>query len=58
MPEFKKDTFGAEPVEIKLSRAQIQQMNEMIDHFKEQENFVLKYFDGKLSFNFTLELDK
>ena len=58
MPEFKKEKFGAQPVEIKLSRGQIQQMNEMIDHFKDQDDFVLRYDDGKLTFNFTLEFEK
>lgn len=58
MPEFKKEKFGAEPAVIHLTRKQITQMYEMIDHFKDQEAFALKYEDGKLSFAFTIEFDK
>lgn len=57
MSEFKKQTYG-EPVTIKLTRAQIQQMNEMVDHFKDQNEFELKYENDKLYFNFTMEFDK
>lgn len=57
MKEFKKLDLG-EPVTIKLTRAQIQQMNEMVDHFKDQNEFELKYENDKLYFNFTLEFDK
>lgn len=58
MPEFKKEKFGAEATILHLSRSQISQMYEMIDHFKDQEKFALKYEDGKLTFNFTIEFDE
>lgn len=57
MKEFKKIDLG-EPVTIKLTRAQIQQMNEMVDHFKDQNEFELKYENDKLYFNFTMEFTK
>jgi hypothetical protein len=57
MKEFKKLDIG-EPVSIKLTRAQIQQMNEMVDHFKDQNEFELKYENDKLYFNFTMEFTK
>jgi len=57
MKEFKKLDLG-EPVTIKLTRAQIQQMNEMVDHFKDQNEFELKYENDKLYFNFTMEFTK
>jgi hypothetical protein len=57
MKEFRKQDLG-EPVTIKLTRAQIQQMNEMVDHFKDQNEFELKYQNDKLYFNFTVEFDK
>jgi hypothetical protein len=58
MSDFKMENFGAEPNTIMLTRKQIVQMYQMIDHFKEQETFALRYQDGKLSFNFTIEFDK
>lgn len=57
MSNFKTQTYG-EPVTIKLTRAQIQQMNEMVDHFKDQNEFELKYENDKLYFNFTMEFEK
>ncbi len=57
MAEFKTQKYG-EPVSIILTRAQIQQMNEMVDHFKEQNEFELKSEDGKISFHFTMEFKK
>jgi hypothetical protein len=30
----------------------------MMEHFKDQETFALKYEDGKLTFNFTIDFDK
>lgn len=57
MNEFKKLDLG-EPVTIKLTRAQIQQMNEMVDHFKDQNEFELRYENDKLYFNFTMEFTK
>ena len=57
MSEFRKQTHG-EPVSIRLTRAQIQQMNEMVDHFKDQNEFELKYENDKLYFNFTVEFNK
>lgn len=58
MSNFKLENFGAEPSVITLTRSQITQMYEMIDHFKDQETFALKYEDGKLTFNFTIEFNK
>ena len=58
MAEFKIDRFGTDPVVVHLTRKQIIQMHEMMDHFKDQETFALKYEDGKLTFNFTIEFDK
>ena len=58
MAEFKIDRFGANPVIVHLTRKQIMQMHEMMDHFKDQETFALKYEDGKLTFNFTIDFDK
>jgi hypothetical protein len=57
MKEFRKQDLG-EPVIIKLTRAQIQQMNEMVDHFKDQNDFEIKYENDKLYFNFTMEFTK
>ncbi len=57
MAEFKQKKY-TEPVSIILTRAQIQQMNEMVDHFKEQNEFELKSEDGKISFHFTMEFKK
>lgn len=57
MPKFKVDKFGYEPTTIQLTRKQITQMYEMINHFKDQEIFALKIEDGKLSFNFTIEFE-
>ncbi len=57
IPEFKKEKFGALPTTIKLTRKQIEQMHQMIDHFKDQENFELRYDDGKITFHFTMEFD-
>jgi len=57
MAEFKTQKYG-EPVSIILTRAQIQQMNEMIDHFKDQNEFELRCENGKVSFHFTLEFKK
>jgi|688.fasta_scaffold772969_2 hypothetical protein len=58
MAEFKIDRFGANPVIVHLTRKQIMQMHEMMEHFKDQETFALKYEDGKLTFNFTIDFDK
>ena len=57
MPNFEKQGFG-EPVLIKLNRTQIQQMREMIENFKDQDEFELKCADGKITFNFTFDLKK
>ena len=57
MKEFRKQDLG-EPVIIKLTRAQIQQMNEMVDHFKDQNDFEIKYENDKLYLNFTMEFTK
>ena len=60
MPQFKKEKFGAQPVVLSLTRKQIEQMYTMIDHFKDQEVFELRYdeVEGKMTFNFTIEFDK
>lgn len=40
--EFKKETFGAQEEKvIRLSRKQIEQMYEMIGHFKDIDDFTL-----------------
>lgn len=58
MSEFKKEKFGAQPQVIQLTRKQIEQMHEMIDHFKDQNAFELKYEDGKVTFHFSMEFEK
>ena len=59
MTKFVEETYGkTEPIVIRITRKQIEQMHEMIDHFKDQDGFDLKYENGKLTFNFTIEFDK
>jgi hypothetical protein len=60
MPQFKKERFGSQPTRLTLTRKQIEQMYQMIDHFKDQNSFELCYdeTEGKLTFNFTFEFDQ
>ena len=60
--EFKVDDFGAPNTQvIRLSRKQIEQMNEMISHFKDVNDFELHITNesgigASMNFKFSLDL--
>jgi hypothetical protein len=60
--KFKEETYGAAvPQVIKLSRKQIEQMNEMISHFKDVNDFELHISNesgigASMNFKFSLDL--
>ena len=62
MPKFKEEKYGAvEAQVIRLSRKQIEQMNEMISHFKDVNDFELHISNESgigpsMNFKFSLNL--
>lgn len=62
MSDFKEETYGApETKVIRLSRKQIEQMHEMIGHFKDIDNFELhiNHSSGigpSMNFKFSIDL--
>lgn len=60
--DFKADDFGAPNTQvIRLSRKQIEQMNEMISHFKDVNDFELHItkesgIGASMNFKFSLDL--
>lgn len=62
MPKFKQETYGAAEAQvIRLSRKQIEQMYEMISHFKDVNDFELHISNdsgigASMNFKFSLDL--